>query len=206
MKATRPILLRFTVTIRSNPMKAVCVTILIALATTSVSAQPRDGKMKELSLSGSYQNYDKGTSSGSTGALLLSARLGFIAKFGLELEPEFLFMAGSRGDPVYVLNGNVAYNFVSSGRNVPFILIGYGIANTVPFLDVPSMVPGFMVGVLNIGGGFKVFLKEDIAIRLEYRFQKFSGNGEKINFGYYIYDPSVDVRLHTVHFGISILV
>jgi hypothetical protein len=53
----------------------------------------------------------------------LSPRLGFFVYKGLELEPEILFMVGSGADPVYMLNGNISYNFISKGKVVPYIHI-----------------------------------------------------------------------------------
>ena len=150
-------------------MKTFQFIVISALATMSLFAQPREGKTKELGLSGSYQNYSSGSSSGSTGAFLVSPRLGFYVVEGLEIEPELLFLISSGSDPVYILNGNVSYNFISEGKGVPFILIGYGLANTVPFFNVPTTKTDFRVDVLNAGGGVKAFLKEDIAVRIEYR-------------------------------------
>jgi opacity protein-like surface antigen len=189
-------------------MKTIHSILILLVASSSLLAQPREGKNKELSLSGSYQSYSSGSSSGGSGALLISPRLGFFVHKGLELEPELLFMAGSGSDPVYMVNGNISYNFISAGKGVPFLLIGYGIANTVPFFNVPFTRTDFMVGVLNVGGGVKAFLQENIAIRFEYRFQEFSGSKESdfpAYYGYYSYTHKVDARLHTIQFGISIL-
>jgi opacity protein-like surface antigen len=172
---------------------------------TSLFAQPGEDRKKELSISGSYQNYSTGSSSGGSSAFLISPRLGFFIYKGLELEPEILFMTSSEGSPVYMLNGNISYNFISKGKTVPFLLIGYGLANTVPFFSVPMFKTGFTVGVLNIGAGFKVFLKEDIAIRLEYRFQNFSGQGNTMTYYSYSYTEKVDTRIHIVQFGLSML-
>jgi opacity protein-like surface antigen len=178
---------------------------MIIIITTSLYAQPNESRNKELSLSGSYQNYSSGGSSGSTGAFLLSPRMGFYVHEGLELEPEFLLMLSSGSDATYMFNGNVSYNFLSEGKAVPFLLAGYGLANTVPFFNIPITKINFGVGVLNFGGGVKMFLKEDIAIRVEYRFQKFSGEGETIHSGYYSYTQKVDTRIHSVQFGLCIL-
>jgi opacity protein-like surface antigen len=103
-----------------------------------------------------------------------------------------------------MLNGNISYNFISKGKTVPFLLAGYGLANTVPLFNIPLIRTDFTVGVLNLGFGIKSFLKDDIAIRVEYRFQKFSGQKETTD-SYYSYSQKVDTRIHTVQFGISIL-
>ena len=182
-------------------MKMLQFAVLSALATLSLIAQPRDGMNTELSLSGAYENRSVGSNSGDLGWLLINPRLGFYVFKGLELEPEMVFMI-SGASPMYVLNGNVSYNFISAGNSVPFLLIGYGRANTVPFFNVPLGGLGFGVNVLNLGGGMKVILNKDIAVRFEYRFQKFTGQ-EAIPG--YSSDEQVDARIHTVQFGLSVL-
>jgi len=186
-------------------MKLFQYAVIIIVIATSLFAQPSESRNRELSFSGSYQNYSSGSGSGSTGALLLSSRLGFFVYEGLELEPELLFMIASGTDPVYMLNGNVSYNFISENKTTPFLLLGYGLANTVPYFGVPMMRSEFKVGVLNIGLGVKIFLKEDIAIRVEYRFQKFYGENETTAYYGYSYTQKVDTRIHSVQFGLSIL-
>lgn len=186
-------------------MKTLQFMLLVTLTATSILAQPREGKTRELSLSGSYQNFSSGNSSGSSSAFLVSPRLGFYVTEGLELEPEMLLMFGSGSEPVYVLNGNVSYNFVSEGKGVPFLLVGYGIANTIPFFNVPFTSTPFRVDVLNAGGGVKMFLTQDVAVRIEYRFQKFSGKGETVSYGFVSFTREVDTRIHAVQFGLSVL-
>jgi hypothetical protein len=179
--------------------------IIISLMSASLFAQPREGKTRELSISGSFQNFSSGSGSGSSSAVLISPRLGFYVFRGLEIEPEIICMFGSGGDPVYVMSGNISYNFISHGKGVPFILVGYGIANTIPMFGVPFSPTGFRIDVLNAGAGVKAYLMEDVALRLEYRFQKFMGDGASINYGYYSVSQHVDTRIHTVQFGFSVL-
>jgi opacity protein-like surface antigen len=186
-------------------MKTLSFMIIIALAASTSPAQPREGKNKELSLSGGYQNFSSGSSSGSSSAFLVSPRLGFFVFKGLELEPEALLMLSSGSDAVYVVNANVSYNFISLNKGVPFLLIGYGRANTVPFFSVPLGQTGVGVGVVNLGTGVKIYLSEDIALRLEYRFQKFYGQGETTSYGSFSYTEKVDTRIHMVQFGLSAL-
>jgi hypothetical protein len=186
-------------------MKMLPFMMIMVLAASSTPAQPREGKTRELSLSGSFQNYSSGNSPGSSSAFLVSPRLGFFVVKGLELEPEALLMLASGSDPVYVINANISYNFISSKKGVPFLLIGYGRANTVPFFNVPMMHADFGVGVVNIGAGVKVYLSEDIALRIEYRFQNFYGEGETTGPASFSYTEKVDTRIHMVQFGLSVL-
>jgi len=186
-------------------MKTLPFIMTLALAACASPAQPRDGRDKELSLSGSFQSYSSGGSSGSSSAFLISPRFGFFVVEGLELEPEALLMLASGSDPVYVVNANVSYNFVASKQRVPFLLIGYGRANTVPFFNVPIRQMGFGVGVFNVGAGVKIYLSQDIALRIEYRFQRFYGEGEPTTSADYSFTERIDTRIHMVQFGFSVL-
>lgn len=186
-------------------MKTICLVMLALVVVTTSFGQPREGRNFELSLSGSYQHYASGSSSSGSGALLVSPRLGYFVFKGLEVEPEIICLFGSSGDPVYMANGNLSYNFISDRPAVPFVLVGYGMANTVPVFGVPFTRTSFAIGVLNVGAGMKVFLHEDVALRLEYRYQAFTGEGEDTNIGYYAYTHKVEAYIHTVQFGFSVL-
>lgn len=185
-------------------MKLWSLITLVLVTASSVIAQPREGKRFELSLSGSYQNYSTGSSSESTGAFLLSPRLGIFALEGLEIEPELLAMVVSGSEPTYMLNANVSYNVLSLGKGVPFLLIGYGVANTVPMFNVPFGRYDFSMGVFNIGAGVKAFVTQDIALRIEYRYQSFSGE-HSTDYGPFSYTSKVETRIHSVQFGFSVL-
>jgi opacity protein-like surface antigen len=186
-------------------MKLITISMLCALATMSLFAQPREGKNIELGLSGSYQNRSSGGSSESVGAFLLNPKVGFYVFEGLELEPEMSFMFYSGYNPSYVLNANVSYNFISTANSTPFLLIGYGRANAVPFFNVPSMSMDFGVNVLNLGAGTKVYLNENVAIRIEYRYQRFTGNHQNTYYSSYTFTETVDARIHTLEFGLTVL-
>lgn len=186
-------------------MKTLMSLLLITLVASVSSAQPREGKNRELSLSGGLQNTSSGSSSGSSTSFLISPRLGFFVHKGLELEPEAVLMLGSGADPVYIVNANVSYNFLSSHSGVPFLLLGYGRANTVPFFNVPLLHAGFGVGVVNFGAGVKIYLNTDTALRLEYRFQRFYGKGDRTVYASFSYTEEIDSRIQTVQFGFSIL-
>ncbi len=181
-------------------MKSLAAFALLTVLTFPAKAQPREGKTKELSISGSYQSFTSGNSSSSSSAFLFSPRLGIFVYKGLEIEPEVLLMFAT-GGTVYVLNANFSYNFVNEGNAVPFLLVGYGIANTVPFFNVPLTRTDFTVDVLNAGGGLKVFLTDDVALRVEYRFQSFRGERTTS----YLYPQKYDVQLHIVQFGLSVM-
>jgi len=184
-------------------MKGLTIISLIVAIASSVSAQPGGERDKELSLSASYQNISGSGSNGSSGLILISPRIGFFFAKGFEIEPELLLLLSPGSDAIYMLSGNLSYNVLSAGRSVPFFLAGYGIANTIPLFNVPFLRTPF-IGVLNLGAGVKAFLSEDIAIRVEYRFQNFVGS-DLYGTPPYTYTENIDVQMHTVHIGITVL-
>jgi hypothetical protein len=183
-------------------MRQTAFVLLFIIAPAVLLAQEEGNRKPELSISASMQNVSSGGGSSST-SFLLAPRIGFFLYQGLQLEPEAVLLLSS-ASPAYMLNGNLVYNFSGESKRVPFLLAGYGIANTVPIFNVPAFLPDFAFGVLNLGFGMKVFLAENVAIRGEYRFQKFSGEGKTQNYGYFSYTSKVDTRIHSFQFGIVV--
>ena len=182
-------------------MKYSHIIALVLFSAASLLAQLPEGKNKEFSFSGSYQDYSSGSGSSSSGSILMSPRIGFFVLKGLEIEPEAVVMVSSGSEPAYMLNGNVSYNFGPIRKSMPFLLIGYGVGNTVPFFNVPFTRVDYSINVLNVGFGMKSFVTEDIAFRLEFRYQKLSGQGSTVNYGYY--SSKVDMKIRTIQFGFS---
>ena len=184
-------------------MRHLVVLIVVVLFVSQSYAQPQPGKV-ELSLSASFQNFGSEDGGESSSNFLIAPRVGFFPYEGLEIEPEVVLLVGE-GDALYMLNGNIAYNFLTAGKTVPFLLVGYGIANTVPIFNLPITDVGFSVGVLNVGAGTKIFIAENVAVRTEYRYQRFSGAQESVFFGTFQFKREVTVRIHSVQVGLSVL-
>jgi len=147
----------------------------------------------EMSLSAdanSFSNRD-----GNTQYVSLAFRPGFypILGEGLSLEPE-LFYGRTNGVSALNLSGNLSYSLgIGYWPVVPFILVGYGFGNGVPY---GAYMPGwsnpqirdaenfFDVRVINAGIGAKVMVLGGRALlRLEYRYQAFTVH-------YYNYVPN----------------
>ena len=180
--------------------------LLLLCAAASSTAQPLpEGKRFEMSLSGGYQSFSAGSGSSSSSIFYISPRLGFFLVEGLELEPEFsgIFVGG--GDPGYMVNGNLAYNTRLQGKALGFLLAGYGAANRVPVGGTLSGYYRTTLGVLNLGAGIKVLLSDDIAIRTELRYQRFTGSRtDDFSWGGVGGSQEYDLRLLSFQFGISI--
>jgi opacity protein-like surface antigen len=130
-------------------------------------------------------------------------RIGYFIYKGLELEPEIIVTIPEESeDTGYFLFVNLAYNFRTSGQFMPFILAGGGYGNSSPIYNVaPDMDMG--ITALNFGGGIKYLIGNSAAIRIEYRFTKYSG--EKTETSWWgSYTEEVDRKDNNIMVGISI--
>lgn len=146
------------------------------------------------------------TSESTSTFMTLALRFGIYVYRGLAIEPEIHWSSLEEAEPALSLHGNLAYNFnvaTSPGkpRVIPFILAGYGIGNAVPFslsLFSPSS-DTWNVGVLNLGAGLKAFVTESVALRTEYRFQRYSYSED---YGYS--KTETTQSFHNIFFGFSV--
>jgi opacity protein-like surface antigen len=102
-----------------------------------------------------------------------------------------------------VLDANLLYNLpmAEGTRIVPFLLAGGGWANAGNLsnqINSGEVVRDYTV--LNLGIGTRLFLNNLVALRLEYRFQRFFAKKEELPFGG-VYDPSLNC--HNILVGLS---
>lgn len=140
-------------------------------------------------------------------AFNLSGRVGYLVTGGFELEPEIIFTTYEDEDPGIVLAGNVLYNFsFPEAEHVsPFLLAGLGWSNSAPLFSQTSFGDADRDFILvNLGLGMRFFLSRSSALRLEYRFQRFSAKEERWDYDGYqgVYDPSVDY--HNILLGMAL--
>jgi hypothetical protein len=148
---------------------------------------------KELSIAASFMSRKFEGADEAWHSINHATSIGFFVTDGFEIEPEILLSKYKEEDVGIILSGNLAYNFnTSNGNLVPFILGGAGYANTIIFLPKVAYESDEDDNwtVLNGGAGLKIFISKPIALRLEYRFQKFLGD--------------TDITNHNIFFGISV--
>lgn len=189
-------------------MKVASIFILLVLCAAGSFSQHIPGKRFELSFSGGYESVSSGSSSGS-GVFLLTPRLGYFVFQGIEIEGEGTMAFAGGSDPAYVFNGNLSYNFPLEGRAFPFILVGLGVANSVPTFNVPILTFNHTsLGVLNLGVGIKALVGENVSMRVEYRYQKFTGSQQiepLFTYPYYANGAmDIDIHLTSVMAGFSV--
>jgi len=191
-------------------MKNILAVFCIVFASGSLHSQTQQGTW-EFSLSGNAgsvstsSQYSGPYSSSSSeseaeGYVLLALRPGLYVVDGLALEPEILWTAVEHEKPCFSLSGNLAYNFaIPESRTTPFLLVGYGTGNAIPINNTLLFRSSYKldISLVNLGAGLKIFLAEQAALRLEYRYQKYTEEGE--------YRSSMH-KFHNVFFGFSVFV
>ncbi len=113
--------------------------------------------------------------------LMMALRYGIFVSQNFELAPEMNWTAIENWEPAFNIAANLEYNFAplmtsETQRNVPFVLAGYGIGNAAPFYFAfySRSSNKFDVPVLNLGAGLKTFVSDRVALRFEYRYQRYS--------------------------------
>jgi opacity protein-like surface antigen len=158
-------------------MKKVCVflAVLLFLGTTFALSQPVPGKKFELGTSVSFFSdkweYSDGFSDSYT-ILNVPVRFGWFVWKGLEIEPELTMtipFGQDKGDMTYFLGANLAYNFKTSGRLVPFVGGSVGFGNGIPYLGWVDGGSGQKTSAYGGLAGVKYLLGNIAAIRVEYK-------------------------------------
>ena len=138
--------------------------------------------------------------------LTLLFRPGFYLVDGLSVEPEIYWTALEDEAPAFSLSGNVSYTYRAPDAKVgPFVIVGYGLANTVPVADRALMRVSDKLDItlLNLGGGLKAFVTESAAIRIEYRYQTYWYERSE-TYGNFTETYKRTYYLHNIFFGFSV--
>jgi len=177
--------------------------IVLGLIMTDYSmAQTVDGKKFEFSTAASIWNVK--SNDGETETVInVPLRLGFFVYKGLEIEPEvFLTIPEESKNTGYIILANVSYNFKTSKALLFFVLAGGGYGNGSRLFDF-VMDNDMDVTVYNFGAGLKFLVSNSAALRIEYRFTKYSGEKtETSRYGSWI--DELDRTDNNMLFGLSI--
>lgn len=140
----------------------------------------------------------------------LDLRVGWFALEGLSIEPEIYILAIEQEPPTFNLGANLAYTFtIPSSPVKPYITAGYGIGNGIPIMQrlMGRTSDKLDIPVLRVGGGVKLFLSKQVALKLEYRYERYSYE-TSATYSFYPYTYSYNAKEvwnhHTVLFGISV--
>lgn len=194
-------------------MRKIIVVIILFLFSAVAFAQTEKDNI-ELSASfsfGSFSHTFKSNNSTynseSTLYLTTSIRAGYYLYYSFQFEPELFVYYVEKNSPTYNINANFAYNFLILESNIrPFLLIGYGLGNSLPFFPSNNafirVKNNLDIGCFNAGAGIKLFINKNIALRTEYRYQRFNSKDKEQSDGN-TYDYETILNIHKVLFGLS---
>ncbi len=167
---------------------------MLVMGVVFSAAQIVPGKKYEAGASIDYYSLGQG---GSTYAnyLFVPLHFGWYVWKGLEIEPEFAvniplkYVASL--DVTCLGTLNVFYNYRIGKKFVPFIGGGFSMGNGIPYAEAEPY--GMLYGdanynstALNLGGGLKYLLADNVAIRAEYRYSNFrctvDGQPDHVNY------------------------
>ena len=169
--------------------------------TTQITTDPSGTQIRKYKSSSDRESF-----------LMMFFRPGYYIIDNLAVEPEIMWTAIEDDLPCLNLSGNIAYNFTTSNSSLtPYLFAGYGIANTIPFNRTLLFraTRELDIKYLNLGAGWKAHLLEHVALRVEYRYQKYTWKREYS----YHYDStteksttSYDDNFHNIFVGVSFFV
>jgi opacity protein-like surface antigen len=196
--------------------------MLFAVALVGVTANSQTGPGSwELSLAGNLGSIQSSSEYSSNGGgysshyssdgdaqtyFGLDLRAGIFVIDGFSLEPEIYMLAVKSVQPAFNIGANACYTASITNSPVkPFLTIGYGIGNAIPLMQrVMGRSSGdFDIPVLRGGGGLKVFVSKQVALRVEYRYERFSSEQES---SYYSYTSTTKTttNIHNILIGFSV--
>jgi hypothetical protein len=165
-------------------MKKILVIVALLTASLSVAFAQFEKGTVEMSLTGTA-GYQKISNSGGTmysssseslGYLYLNTTFGYYLTDGLSLEPELGTFFLENEPPSESILLNLSYTKSITNTSVAlFCRAGYGLGNALSYVAL-GMVPlritnGWDVHIFNIGGGLKILVAENIALRVELNYR-----------------------------------
>jgi opacity protein-like surface antigen len=178
--------------------------VLLFLGVTFAVSQPVPGKKFEFGTSANFFSVKYESADGYSGSwtvLNVPIRFGWYIWKGLEIEPEVtmtLPLGSGKGDMSYFAGANLAYNFKTKGKLVPFIGGSAGFGNGIPYMGWVEGNTGDKVTAFGGLAGVKYLLGNIAAIRAEYRLLRYDWNDSEF--------PEYDETgtIHQILVGLSI--
>jgi opacity protein-like surface antigen len=137
----------------------------------------------------------------------LDVRAGYFVVDGFSLEPEIYVLAVDKMRPMFNIGANAAYTFTIPESPVkPFVTAGYGIGNSNPMMQrlYQRSSEAMDVPVLRAGGGLKVFISKQVALKLEYRYERYTQENSETSYWGYSYSYEAVSNYHNVLIGFSV--
>jgi hypothetical protein len=177
--------------------------VLGAPAQAQTEESPLAQGRVELSTAASFHAFDDGASDETATILNLPARVGWFATRQVELEGELAltrFSGGDESETGIRGTGRVLYHFGGNERVAPFVFAGVGVGNAVELVNL-AVDSEQTVTHWEAGAGIKVFAGRRAALRLDYRFARFSSDDEG---GRFSSGDGSTLNIHRVFAGLSL--
>ncbi len=142
----------------------------------------------------------------------LNLRAGYYIVDGFSLEPELYLLAVEKTPPAFNFGANASYTFTIPESPVkPFLIAGYGIGNGIPIMQrlIGRSSGDFDIPVARLGAGVKFLVTKQVALKLEYRYERYSYEISQTVPSYFGYAPTSYTmnevwNYHNVMIGISV--
>ncbi len=144
--------------------------------------------------------------SDATGYVGLDVRVGAYILDAFSVEPEIYFLAVEDSPPAYNIGANLGYTFsILESPVKPFVIAGYGIGNGTPIMQrlLGRSSDEFDIPVLRLGGGVKFFVSRYVALKAEFRYERYSHEETQTYYSISSTSRSI-VNFHNVLFGVSV--
>ncbi len=177
---------------------AVLFAAILFLGGMLASAGPVNGKKFELGTAASFWLVSDEGDSG--GYLNIPVRFGWFFWKGLEFEPEVMVtipLGDWGGDTSFMLIGHLTYNFETSGKLIPFIGGGGGYGNGIPIFGIVEGSSDINAWSFDGLAGIKYLISNSAALRIEYRFSRFTIKDT-------FWDETYHESIHQAFVGLSI--
>jgi opacity protein-like surface antigen len=123
---------------------------------------------------------------------------------GVSIEPEINILTLESQKPAFLILGNISYTLkLGSSHFFPYVRAGYGVTNSfqVPVTgDLSRFSDRMNIPVLNVGAGLKTMLVENVLLRTEINYRKYSYAEDNAYYNY-----QLDVSSVSMIFGFSFL-
>jgi hypothetical protein len=145
------------------------LTLVMFAAATMAMAQPFEKKKWEFSTALSFVSFSQSGESSQT-VLNIPITVGYFVWKGLEIQPELMLTKFKGDDAAYLVNLNVAYNFLMKKKLVPYVLAGFGLGNGFSYVGVVEGSSDINSTAMNLGAGAKYLVGTAAAFHAELRY------------------------------------
>lgn len=145
------------------------LTLVMFAAATVAMAQPFEKKKWEVSTALSFTSITQ-SGENTQSVLNIPITVGYFVWRGVEIQPEIMLTKFKGDNAAFLVNLNVAYNFLMQKKFVPYVLGGFGLGNGFSYVGIVEGSSDINSTALNLGGGVKYLVGNAAAFHAELRY------------------------------------